>query len=85
MVAHQSIDHLIPIEFPCAPVIIESWVSRIGGASFTLDYVMLDSADESRVYAKAKSVLVPFNQETHKSRRLTDREREVLGWFLREE
>lgn len=82
VVAHASIDHLIPIEFPCAPVVIETWVSRIGGASFTLDYRILDSADETRVYAKASSVLVPFDTATHRSRRLTDREREVLGWFL---
>jgi acyl-CoA thioester hydrolase len=81
VVAHQSIDHLVPIEYPCAPIIVESWVSRIGGASFTLSYVILDSADESCIYAKATSVLVPFDKATHKSRRLTEREREVLGWF----
>ena len=84
VVAAASIDHLIPIEFPCAPVVVETWVSRIGGASFTLSYRMLDSADENRVYARATSVLVPFNTTTHKSRRLTDTEREVLGGYLHE-
>ena len=84
VVAAASIDHLIPIEFPCALVVIDTWVSRIGGASFTLSYRMLDSADESRVYARATSVLVPFDTTTHKSRRLTDIEREVLGRYLHE-
>jgi len=82
VVAAASIDHLIPIEFPCAPVIIETWVSRIGVASFTFGYRILDSADVSRVYAKASSVLVPFDTKTHKSRRLTDKEREVLGLYF---
>ena len=84
VVAAASIDHLIPIEFPCAPVVVETWVSRIGGASFTLSYRMLDSADENRVYARATSVLVPFDTTSHKSRRLTDTEREVLGGYLHE-
>ena len=84
VVAHASIDHLVPIEFPCEPVLIETWVSHIGGASFTLDYRIVDSADESRVYAKASTVLVPYDTATHRSRRLTDHERAVLGEFLLE-
>ena len=81
VVAHQSMDHKIPIEFPCQPVIVETQVVRIGGASFTLGIRILDSADEARVYATATTVLVPIDKDTHKSRRLTDGERAMLAHF----
>ncbi|MEY5145525.1 MAG: hypothetical protein RL745_894 [Actinomycetota bacterium] len=81
VVAHQSMDHLVPIEYPCAPVVVESVVTRIGGASFTLGIRILDSDDESKVYATATTVLVPFDKQTHRSRRLTDAEKEMLAEY----
>lgn len=82
VVAHQSMDHLVPIEYPCPPVVIETVVTRIGGASFTLGIRIIDSGDEAKVYATATTVLVPIDKITHRSRRLTDAEKEMLSAYV---
>jgi acyl-CoA thioester hydrolase len=62
---------------------IESWVTRIRAASFTMAYEILDETDEGRrVYARARTVLTPYLFSDEHPRRLRDEEREVLGRFL---
>lgn len=79
VVARQEIDHTAPLEFRPEPVRVETWVSRIGGASFTLRY---EVRDDEVVYARALSVLVPYVLETRSARRLSDAERTLLTGYL---
>jgi acyl-CoA thioester hydrolase len=59
------------------------WVSKIGGASFTIGYEIADDDGEGNrvLYGTASTVLAPVDMATGRPRRLTDLEREILGKF----
>jgi acyl-CoA thioester hydrolase len=79
VIARQEIDHTAPLEFTSRPMWVETWVSHIGGASFTLDY---EVRDEDTVYARAKSICVAYELATKSARRLTEAERGMLANYL---
>ena len=66
------------------PVRIESWVTRIRAASFTMAYEILDELPDGarRVYARARTVLTPYVFTEERPRRIRDEERAVLERFL---
>ena len=80
VVAQTEIDYKAPLVFRPRPVPILLWVSRIGTASFGIDYdVSEPGPDGSTVcYVRASSVLVPVEPATGRPRRLTADERDVL-------
>ncbi len=59
------------------PVRIESWVTRIRAASFTMAYEILDELPDGgrRVYARARTVLTPYVFTDERPRRIRDEER----------
>ena len=70
-----------------SPYPIEMWVSKIGGASFTISYEIADPDDGGGrrvLYGRASTVLAPVDLQTGHPRRLTEIERDVLGRFLDE-
>ncbi len=81
VVANSSIDYLHPLVHRYEPVPIDVWVSRIGGASFHLGYEVHDE-DGAVVYARARSVLVPYDFANRRPRRIEPRERAFLERFL---
>lgn len=84
VVARNEIDYRVPLHFRAEPVRVETWVSRLGNASFTLGYevVDVDAGGTRTTYAVAGSVLVPFDLAAGRPRRLTAQERAVLQAFL---
>jgi len=80
VVARHEIDYKAPLVFRPEPVPIDVWVSRLGNASFELRYEILD--DGGPVYAEAATVLVPFDVEAARPRRVSDEERAALEPFL---
>jgi acyl-CoA thioester hydrolase len=83
LVVRAEIDYRRVMVFRQEPYPIEMWVARIGGASFTIDYEIVDDdGDGNRVvYGTASTVLAPVDLATGRPRRLTDFEREILGKF----
>ncbi|MDP9395672.1 MAG: acyl-CoA thioesterase [Actinomycetota bacterium] len=81
VVASSSIDYLRPLVHRTEPVPIDVWVSRIGGASFHLGYEVHDEGG-GVVYARARSVMVPYDFVRETPRRITPREREFLQKYL---
>ena len=75
VVARAVIDYKRPLVFRPDPVRIEMWVSRVGAASFTLDYEVLDRDDDGSrtVYVRAQTVLVPVTLGDGRPRRLQPR------------
>ena len=59
---------------------IDIWVARLGHSSFTLGYEMHD--DEGPVYARASTVLVPYDVDAARPRRLSAEERTALDPYL---
>ena len=84
LVVRAEIDYKRTMTFRQDPYLIEMWVSRIGGASFTISYELVDTdADGTRtVYGAAATVLAPVDLATGRPRRLNEIERDVLSRFV---
>jgi acyl-CoA thioester hydrolase len=83
VVVRHEVEFAAPLVFRFEPVRIESWVTKIRAASFTMAYEILDETEEGRrVYARARTVLTPYVFTEERPRRLRDEEREVLSGFL---
>lgn len=78
VVARHEIDYLRPLEHRHAPVTIETWVTKINAATVTLRY---EVKDEDQVYARASTVIVPYDLKEGRPRRLTAAEREFLEGY----
>ncbi|MPZ63945.1 MAG: acyl-CoA thioesterase [Propionibacteriales bacterium] len=84
VVVRHEVEFLRPLVFRLEPVRIETWVSRIRAASFTMRYEILDELDggEHRVYTRAATVLTPFVFTAGRPRRIRPEERPILERFL---
>ncbi|ANH91574.1 MULTISPECIES: thioesterase family protein [Streptomyces] len=78
VVARHEIDYKRQLVHRHEPVDIELWVAEIRAASFTLGYEVKDG---DRIYVRASTVIVPFDFEAQRPRRLTAEEREFLGEY----
>ena len=81
LVVRAEIDYRRPMVFRQEPYPIELWVSKVGGASFTVSYEIADPAPEGGrplLYGRAATVLAPVDLMTGHPRRLNAIEREVL-------
>lgn len=81
VVVRHEVTFRAPLMFRKETVSIESWVSELRAASFTLDHEIFDEdeAGNRTVYLRARTVLAPFLQAEAKPRRLTPQEREALA------
>lgn len=75
VVARHEIDYKRQLVHRHHPVDIELWVTQIKAASFTLTYEVKDG---DVVYVRASTVIVPFDFEAQRPRRITAEEREFL-------
>ena len=75
VVARHEIDYKRQLVHRHAPVDIELWVTQIRAASFTITYEVKDG---DQVYVRASTVIVPFDFEAQRPRRITAEEREFL-------
>ncbi|GLU47926.1 thioesterase [Nocardiopsis ansamitocini] len=75
VVARHEVDYVRPLQLRREPVRVETWVTEVKNASFTLEYEILD---DDHVYLRARSVLVGFDLETQAIRRLGEEERAHL-------
>jgi acyl-CoA thioester hydrolase len=87
VVVRHEVDYLAPLTYRPQPVRVETWVTEVRAATFTMAYEVFDEGpDGSRtVYLRARSVLTPYVFAEERPRRLTAREREVLAAFLDEQ
>lgn len=75
VVARHEIDYKRQLVHRHHPVDIELWITQIRAASFTIGY---EVKDEDVVYVRASTVVVPFDFEAQRPRRITEEEREFL-------
>ncbi|MFC9280292.1 thioesterase family protein [Streptomyces collinus] len=75
VVARHEIDYKRQLVHRHHPVDIELWITQIRAASFTITY---EVKDEDVVYVRASTVVVPFDFEAQRPRRITEEEREFL-------
>lgn len=82
VVARHEIDYKRQLVHRHAPVDIELWVTQIRAASFTIAYEVKDG---DQVYVSASTVIVPFDFEAQRPRRITAEEREFLEEYRDDE
>lgn len=78
VVARHEIDYKRQLVHRHTPVDIELWITEIRAASFTITYEVKDG---DHVYVRASTVVVPFDFEAERPRRLTAEEREFLSEY----
>ena len=78
VVARHEIDYRRPLVYRSEPVRVESWVTQIANASFTVAYEVMD---DTQVYATASTKLVPYNLAESRPRRVTPAERGYLEQY----
>lgn len=84
VVVRHEVEYAAPLVFRFEPVRIETWITEVRAASFTMAYEILDELPDGarRVYARATSVLTPYVFADERPRRIRPEEREVLERFL---
>ncbi len=79
VVARHEIDYLRPLVHRHAPVTIELWVTKLTAASLTIAY---EVKDEQESYVRASTVVVPYNLQEGRPRRISAEERAFLKEYL---
>lgn len=79
LVARHEIDYRRPLVYHPRGVDIEMWVGAIKAASFEIRY---EVRDETTVFARAASLLVPYDLEAERPRRVSADERAFLERYL---
>lgn len=86
VVVRHEVSFVAPLLFRTASVAIDSWVTEVRGASFTLGHeIYLESETGERVvYLRARTVLAPFVHASGEPRRMSEAERAALAPYLEE-
>lgn len=74
-VVRQEVEYLRPLPFLREPARIDLWVCKMGGASIDVGYEVFDG--EGRVAARAITVIVLVDAQTHRPRRLSEAEKQA--------
>lgn len=86
LIARQEIEYLAPIPYMRAPIDIEMWIGRIGGASLEICYEMFSPVGVTPrlLFTKAATTLVMVTAATATPRRISDSLREVWAPYVEE-
>ena len=77
LVARQEVEYLAPVPYFRAPLDVQLWIGRLGGASLEVCYEVCspEGTEPQTVFAKAVTTIVLVDSTTGRPRRITDRER----------
>lgn len=79
LVARHEIEYIAPLTFRHAPIAVDMWCTKIGGAGFDLGYEVRDPEGVGAGhYARAETTLVVYDFRTASPRRVRPEERAVL-------
>jgi acyl-CoA thioester hydrolase len=84
VVASHQVTYVTPLLFDFTPVYVESWVTDIRAASFTMAYEIFRTEPDGtrKVYLRASTVLAPYVFATESPRRLKPEEKANLQPYL---
>ena len=77
LIARQELEYLLPIPYLRAPLDIQIWVGRLGGASLEVCYEVRSpvGAEPAQLFTKAATTIVLVEAATGRPRRISDVER----------
>ena len=83
LVARHEIEYLAPLLFRVPPIVVEMWVTSLGGAGFDLGYEVRDGRRDAAsagdtVFARAETTLVLYDFATSRPRRMDETLRGTL-------
>ena len=86
LIARQEIEYLAPIPYMRAPIDIEMWIGRIGGASLEICYELYspEGVTPRVLFTKAATTLVMVTAATGRPQRITDNLRDVWAPYVEE-
>ncbi|PPF31835.1 4-hydroxybenzoyl-CoA thioesterase [Rathayibacter tritici] len=86
LIARQEIEYLAPIPYMRAPIDVELWIGRIGGASFEVCYELYSPAGvvPRVLFTKAATTLVLVTAETGRPERVPEEVRGAWGPYVEE-
>jgi len=86
LIARQEIEYLAPIPYMRAPIDIELWIGRIGGASLEVCYELYTPVGiEPRVlFTRASTTIVMVRADTGRPQRIADEQREAWAPYVEE-
>ena len=86
LIARQEIEYLAPIPYMRAPIDIELWIGRIGGASLEVCYELYSPVGvQPRVlFTKAATTIVMVTAATGKPQRIPEELREIWTPYVEE-
>ncbi|WP_037572122.1 acyl-CoA thioesterase [Phaeacidiphilus oryzae] len=84
VVARHEIDYLRPLVHRAAPVTVETWLTKLANASFTVAYEIKDVHEDGTetLYVRASTKCVPYDLDAGRPRRMSQGEREFLAPYL---
>jgi acyl-CoA thioester hydrolase len=86
LIARQEIEYLAPIPYMRAPIDIEMWIGRIGGASLEICYELYSPVGVSPrvLFTKAATTLVMVTTSIGRPQCISDELREVWAPYVEE-
>ena len=86
LIARQEIEYLVPIPYMRAPIDIELWIGRIGGASLEICYELYTpvGVEPRQLFTRAATTLVMVTAATGRPQRISDELRDAWSPFVEE-
>ena len=86
LIARQEIEYLAPIPYMRAPIDIEMWIGRIGGASIEICYELFspDGVEPRVLFTRASTTLVMVTALTGKPQRIAEPLRAAWAPYVEE-
>lgn len=86
LIARQEVEYLAPIPYMRAPIDIEMWIGRIGGASLELGYEIYspEGVAPRILFTRAATTLVMVEASTGKPRRIPEELRAAWAPYVEE-
>jgi len=86
LIARQEIEYLLPIPYMRAPIDIEMWIGRIGGASLEICYELYSPTGVTprQLFTRAATTLVMVTAETGRPKRISDELRAAWAPYVEE-
>ena len=86
LIARQEIEYLAPIPYMRAPIDIEMWIGRIGGASLEICYELFSPAGVTPriLFTRAATTLVMVTAATGSPQRISDELRAIWSPYVEE-
>ncbi|OII22355.1 thioesterase family protein [Frigoribacterium sp. MCBA15_019] len=86
LIARQELEYLIPIPYLRAPLDVQIWVGRLGGASLEVCYEVWspEGVEPRQLFTKAATTIVLVDSASNQPRRISDLERDAWSPFVEE-